>query len=374
MIRTIGWKELRELAAFRAENGLAVSLYLGLDPGRRGDLKTRLHSLLDEGFRQDVGALTHEQRGALNADLGRIGAFVEQEFDAAGAQGVAVFSSRLDNLWHAIPLAVPVEDELRIGPELHLWPLVPLVGRGNGTLVLLVGRERGEFFRLRGTRLVPVADHFDEQPRRHDQGGRSQARLQRHVDGLAHEHLRAVADELERAFRRMGAGRIVVACSEETWAEFASLLPADVIAAVVGWTPAEPHARPAELLELVAPLLDRSHAAVEAETVDRWRDEAGRNGRATGGWLATLEAATEGRVNVLLFRDGTNTAAWQCPACGRAELSDGKCPIDGRRLEPCADGLDLAVRRTLEHGGTALAIRGRDDLDAVEGVGAILRY
>lgn len=374
MIRTVGWKEVRELAAFRAENGLAVSLYLGLEQGRRGDLKIRLHSLLDESARQDIGSLTHERRAALHADLGRVGEFVEHGLDLGGAQGLAVFSSRLDNLWQTIPLAASVHDELRIGSELHLSPLVPLVGRGNGTLVLLVGRERGEFYRLRGNRLVPVAERFDEQPRRHDQGGRSQARLQRHADGLAHEHLRAVASELERAFRRMGDGRIVVACSEATWAEFAALLPADVTAAVVGWTPADPHARPAELLELIAPLLDRSHAEAEAETVERWLDEKGRNGRATGGWAATLEAATEGRVSVLLFRDGANTAAWQCPGCGRAELSDAKCPIDGRRLEPCADGLDLAVRRTLEHGGTALSIRGRADLDAVDGVGAILRY
>jgi peptide subunit release factor 1 (eRF1) len=374
MIRTVGWKEVRELAAFRAENGLAVSLYLGLDQGRRGDLKTRLHSLLDESSRQDLGSLTHERRSALNTDLERIATFVEQGLDTAGTQGLAVFSSRLDNLWHAIPLAAPVQDELRIGPELHLSPLVPLVGRGNGTLVLLVGRERGEFYRLRGNRLIPVAELFEEQPRRHDQGGRSQARLQRHVDGLAQGHLRAVASELERAFRRMGDGRIVVACSEATWAEFASLLPAEVTAAVVGWTPAEPHARPGELLELVAPILDRAHAEAETETVERWRDEKGRNGRATGGWAPTLEAATEGRVNVLLFREGANTEAWQCPACGRAELSDGKCPIDGRRLEASPDGLDLAVRRTLEHGGTALAVRDQPDLDAAGGIGAILRY
>jgi len=375
MIRTVGWKELRELAAFRADNGYALSLYLGFDPSRRSDVRTRLHSLLDDGAKNVPAGLTHEQRSAFKADLERTGEFVEAEFDSSGALGLAVFSSRLDNLWRTIPLAEAVEDELRIGGELHLAPLVPLVGRGNGTLVLLVGREQGQLYRLHGTRLVPVAERFDEQPRRHDQGGWSQANLQRHADELAHEHLRAVAGELERELRRMGGeSRIVVACPEETWAEFSGILSREVRAAVVGWTPAEAHVRAAELLDLVAPLLDRSHAETEAQAVERWRDEAGRNGRAVAGWAPTLEAASDGRVSVLLFREGVNREAWRCPACGRAGVEDGKCPIDGRRMEPCPEGLDLAVRRTLEHGGTAMAIRGRDDLDAADGIGAILRY
>jgi peptide subunit release factor 1 (eRF1) len=375
MIRTIGWKELRDLAGFRAENGSAVSLYVDLDPVRRNGLRTRVHSLVDEAGRRSLPALTHEQRAALQADLERIGDYVESEFDPSGVHGLAVFSSRLDNLWHTIPLAGSVTDDLRIGRELHLAPLIPLVGRGNGTLVLLVGREQGQIFRLHGGQLVPVAERFDEQPRRHDQGGWSQANFQRHADALAEEHLRAVAERLERELRRLGGdARIVVACPEETWARFSGMLSNDVRATVVGWTPAEAHVRTQELLELVAPLLNRSHAEVESKALERWHDELGRGGRATAGWAQTLEAASDGRVATLLFADGANRPVWECPACCRTSLEDGKCPIDGQQLEERHQGLDIVVRRALEHGGTALAIRGGAELDAAEGIGALLRY
>jgi hypothetical protein len=42
-------------------------------------------------------------------------------------------------------------------------------------------------------------------------------------------------------------------------------------------------------------------------------------------------------------------------------------------MEHRDDGLDLAVRLTLAYGGDLLAVQ-RQDLDPVEGVGAILRF
>ncbi len=43
-------------------------------------------------------------------------------------------------------------------------------------------------------------------------------------------------------------------------------------------------------------------------------------------------------------------------------------------MEESDVGLDLAVHQTLAHGGTVWAVRQHDDLEPVEGVGALLRY
>ena len=77
---------------------------------------------------------------------------------------------------------------------------------------------------------------------------------------------------------------------------------------------------------------------------------------------------------MLLFQEGTDHEAHRCPACGRAALDGGNCPLDGTRLERVDAGLDLAVHQTLAHGGTVWALRQRQDLDPVEGIGAVLRY
>jgi peptide chain release factor subunit 1 len=380
MAATVTWEGLRDLAAFRASNGCAISLYLDLDPSvspTAGDAASRVNSLVDEIVRSEAAnraELTHEQKQGLRADAARLSAFFAEQFSREGSRGYAVFCAGLDNVWQPLALSERVPDLVRVGRAFYLAPLVPLVGRGEGALVAVVGRERAELYRLRAGRLEELVEQFDEQHGRHDQGGWSQARYQRHIEKLVQDHLREFAEGVDRWVRRLRGPRLVVVCSEETRAEFEEALSHDVRKAIVGWTSAEAHAGPAELLQAVEPVLARWRAEQEASAVERWSEEAGRNGRAAAGWAQTLEAASDGRVELLLFQEGSDRRAWECPACGRLGVEGGTCPLDGTRMEASRDGLDLAVHQTLAHGGTVWALRERHDLEPVEGIGALLRY
>ena len=172
----------------------------------------------------------------------------------------------------------------------------------------------------------------------------------------------------------MRAPKIVLVGAEDVRTEFTDALSNEARDALVGWTSAQKHATAAEILEAVTPVLTKAEAKDEEETLARWREESGRNGRAAAGWANTLEAASDGRVEMLLFQEGADHAAYRCPACGRASLDGGSCPLDGTTLEPVDAGLDLAVHQTLAHGGAVWAIRHHDDLRPVEGIGALLRY
>jgi peptide chain release factor subunit 1 len=375
MAYTVNWEALRNLAAFRAERGIALSLYLDLDPSvapTAGDTATRLNSLLSHAAKKLDDGLSHEARKSLRGDLDRVATFVGTELDRDGAHGLAIFAAQLDGLWRPLLLTESVPGRVRVDTELLLTPLVPLVGRGDDALVAAVGRERGELFRLRDGRLQPIADRTEQQHGRHDQGGWSQARYQRHIEHRVQEHLQRVAAELARRARPGGAPIVVVA-TEETRATFAELLSKDVLDSIVGWTTAEAHAAPSELLKAAAPVLDRWRAEQDSHELERWREEAGRSGRAAAGWEPTLTAACEGRVAVLLYRQGADHGAWRCPRCGRAAAAEGRCPLDGEAMSP-VDGLDVAVHQTLSNGGAVRVLTDRPDLDPVEGIGALLRY
>ena len=380
MTMTMSLDGLRELAGFRGEHGCAISLYLNLDPGvspTAADVGTRVRSLLDAGGKSHGatrGDLAHEVRQGLRSDFGRIEEYFEREFDRDGAHGLAIFAAGPDNVWSVLPLPTPVPDTIRVADDFLLAPLVPLVGRATSALVAVVNREAGRVYALRNGRLEPIADRTEDAPTRHDQGGWSQANFQRHVDNLAHEHYKTVGEELERRFRQLQRPRIVVVCSEDVRPEFSAVLSTEVCDAIVGWAAVEQHAGPTELQAAVAPLLDAWRARREGEAVERWREETGRGGRGVSGWQATLEAASDARVELLLYAGGVRRDAYRCPACGRASTQPGGCPLDGTTLEPRDDGLDLAVRLTLASGGELLAVEHRRDLEPVEGIGAILRY
>jgi peptide chain release factor subunit 1 len=222
--------------------------------------------------------------------------------------------------------------------------------------------------------LQELGDYSDDTPGRHDQGGWSQARYQRHIEKLVQDHVKGVAEVLDRDRRRLHVPKIVLVCSEEMRSELLDALSTDAREAVVGWAPAEAHAGPAQLLQAVTPVLEQAEAKDEAEVLARWREDAARGTRAASGWEQTLEAASDGRVEVLLFQDGVDHAAFRCPACGRASATGGSCPLDGTSLERTDAGLDLAVHQTLSHGGEVWAIRHQQDLAPVEGIGALLRF
>ena len=379
MAADVSWDQLRDLAGFRARKGCAISIFLNLDPAFAAtapEVATKINSLIDEAEKHQAASregLSHQERKGLKADFERIRRFFDTDFNRDGARGFAVFSAGLDGVWRTLPLPDPVPDGVAVGPEFSLAPLAPLVGRGDGAIVAVVGRERGELFRLRAGRLEEVVDRTEKEPGRHDQGGWSQARYQRHIENLVFRHLRGVAEELDALERRTGAD-VVVVSSEETRAEFARLLSKEVEGAIVGWTQAEAHATPPEILEVVTPVLEQARARREGETLERWREEAGRGGRAAAGWDETLESASDGRVETLLFQEGARRPAWECPKCGRASAEPGECPLDGIPFEAREDGLDLALHRTLKHGGSAWAVRQHRDLEPVEGIGALLRF
>jgi peptide chain release factor subunit 1 len=377
---TITWEQLRELAGFRASKGCAVSLYVSLDPRESPTPKhveTRVSSLLVEAerlFDERKASLTHEQRQGLKGDVERIGAWFDDGFVRQGARGVAVFAASLDDFWSTLSLPDPVADDVKLEAELYLAPLARPASRAGRTLVGVVSRERGEVYRLEAGQLGEIADETTDVPGRHDQGGWSQARFERHIDEIVERHWRRVAETLDAHVRMLGGPHVVLVGAEDMRSGFEGLLSNEVKSCLIGWTAAEAHADAPQILAAVRPVLDRWWGGKEAELLDRWREEAGRNGRAATGWEQTLEAASDGRVELLLVQDGVDRPAYQCPVCGRAQVTNDPCPLDGAPMQIRDYGVDVAVHQTLAHGGTVHVICDRRDLEPVGGVAALLRF
>ena len=374
---TLTVDDLREVAGFRASGECAISLYADLDPSAAptaGDVDTRFNALLSEAEKLLAReSFSHDEREAVKRDLERIRSFLDNDFDRDGVRGLAIFAAG-EAFWQTFSLPERVPDAIKVRRDFHVAPLASRLGHDDGTLVAVVTRERGHVYRLRAGRLEEVLDETEEQPGRHDQGGWSQARYQRHIEKLVQDHYRGVAEALDGQVRKRGGPKIVLVAPEEQRSDVLDALQPDAKDAVVGVTHAAAHATAADLLEVVRPVLASARATEERELLDRWREEAGRGARAASGWGETVEAASDGRVELLLFAPGANRQLWQCPSCLRGSAEAGNCPLDGTPLEAVAEGLDVVVQRTLAHGGAVFPVAAQPDLDPVEGIGALLRY
>src|SRR4051812_42771695 len=371
---------IRELARFRAANGCAVSLYIDFDPSSVPTIPaehTKLNSAIDQAHKGSEEL--SESRGrnckmALRADFERLRAWAQSEFSRDGARALAIYASSADGLFRVVPLVDAVSEGFEVGPQLWLAPLVAQQGRGEGAIVAVISRERGLVYRLHGGRLEEVVDETEEVPGQHDQGGWSQARYQRHIENIVQRHIKTVGEEIDRTVRGNGRRHMVVVAPEEMRGEIESALSHEVKESIVGWTSVEAHASPDEVLEHVRPLLDEADARDEAQVLARWEELRGRGERFASGWAATLEAASDARVETLLLEDGATHKAWQCPQDGRAQIVPGNCPLDGTPMEEREDGGDTAVHLTIASGGSIVrpgaGALGGDG----EGVGAILRF
>jgi peptide chain release factor subunit 1 len=369
---------LRELAAFRAENGCAISIYVDFDTYATPTVpseKSKFHSRVDEAKKlADARARDRgrECRYALEADFQRIKAWGESEFDRDGAGSLAVFASSADGLFRIVPLVERVADGWEVGPELWISPLAGQLGRGNGSLVAVVSRERGVLYRVHDGRLEEASDDTEEVPGQHDQGGWSQARYQRHIENIVLRHLKTVGVEIDKTVHNRRP-HVVVVAPEEMRSDFESKLSHEARDAIIGWVSADAHANETELLRMVQPLLDEARAREDEATLERWKAERGRGGKVAGGWKQTLAAASDARIEVLLVAEGARHPAWSCPKDGRAYADGGTCPLDGTKLEQRDDAVDLAVHHTVLHGGSFVRY-GAGALGDADGIGAILRF
>ena len=339
---TVSLDGLRELSGFRAEHGCAISLYLDLDPSvaptagdaadaralaarRRGEVRTA----------RVARASRTRSRPGLKADFERL----EQYFDERVRPRRRARARRLrrrarQRLERAPACPGPFADTARVADDFLLAPLVPLLGRGDGALVAVVGRERGRVLALRAR---PAGG--DRRPHRGDAGPARPGRL---VAGALpapsrQPRPRALQGRSPTSSSSSSAGSAGPASSSSAARRRARSSPrrspSEVAEAIIGWTNAEAHASDAELYDgRVTPGSRSGARRARARRSSAGARRRAKGARGAAGWEDTLEAASDGRVELLLHQHGraarTPTAA---PRAGAPRSTRRRARWTGRR-------------------------------------------
>jgi peptide chain release factor subunit 1 len=377
-------EEVRRLVAHRGEH-LVISLYLDLDPEHFATAPARasqIRSLLDEAHREvaRLDDLGHEDKVALRKDIGRIESFLSSSSEPfRGARALAVFCSGRDELFATVKLSRPAQARVAIGRTPYVEPMIAALERRRW-LVALVNRRcarllSGSPERLTERERMEGAGWRGE----HDEGGWSQANYERSIEKDAMDHLRNVAETVNRRVRQERFDRVAIGGPHEVVVRFEELLAQEVRERLA---PGEvdvdlSSATEEQVRAEVETLVVQDECGRERGALDRLAAGVGAGGRAVIGVGGTLEALNERRVETLLLAPGFDQPGGRCPACGLLvdAPSDGaRCPADGSELTHVDHLREAVVESAVIQDAGVMVIRHHPDEEPRHGIGALLRF
>jgi peptide subunit release factor 1 (eRF1) len=374
-------EQVKRLIAHRGRHRV-ISLYLDLDPERFATPPARasqIRSLLDEATRdvERLDGLAHEEKVGLREDLKRIDSFLSSpEAPFKGARSLALFCSSADGLFEPIQLTRPVPARVAIEQVAYVEPMIEAVERRRW-LVALVNRRSARLLAGSPDQLRESERREDEVPGRHDQGGWSQANYERSIEKDAMDHLRAVAEIVNRRTREERFDRIAVGGPQEVVARFAELLADQVSDRLAPETIDVDiaSATEAQVRSAVEQIVLADERRDEADTLDRLESGLGSGNRAAAGIADTLAALNERRVQVLLLSGGFDGDGWRCPSCELLMVqADSRCPADATELQRIDHLREAVVEAAVFQDADVRVIRHHPEREPREGIGALLRF
>jgi hypothetical protein len=330
-----------------------LTAYVDLRPEAHGERPGARAELIAIRNRLDEIAEVHHAhtpaRRSLDADRQRLDGLLGEV--PPDVEGLAVFACSAAGLWEAIVAAEPFETDAAAGPIADLYQLAQLADADDPAVVALVDihstrlfvRRRGDLVERRGPEEPP------EEHRRHDQGGWSQARYQRHVDEQDRRFARVASDAIERLVERERAVAVVIGAEERASGVLLPSLSERTRALVVDVRHISMHATVDDVEREIEPLLAELDDDRARHTADRALAGAAAGALGAVGVREVERALDAGAVADLVL------------AAGRAGELD--------RWQRA--GL---IRRAILTNARVEIVRDHDALSATDGVAATLRF
>ncbi len=302
---------MRRLAEATSTDAPILSVYLdtrpeaqGGRPGERNELivvRDRLNAL------RDANELRSEARASFDEDRARIDELLESE-ELNETDGVAIFACDRIGLWEAIGAQTAFDTQVTAGPTAELFQLARLLDDQVSAVVAVVDTNTCRLFVTRRGALIERTgpDEGTAEHTRHDTGGWSQARFQRHVDMQDKRFAKETAEAIDRLVQREKPAHVILAGDERAISFLDPELPERVRPLVDHVARIDMRASVDDVREEIVPMLGALEEADGMAAADRavagWR--AGDLGIV--GVDATMAALEIGQVDELIIDEAVD--------------------------------------------------------------------
>lgn len=367
-------EQIRQLAAQGGSDDAFVSFYL--DTTRGDDAQEdRLRLYLKDEIKRvrDELSVNGHKREVERATL-QIEDYVAKFLDAS-TRGLAMFTCPSRDFFLPIELPVPLEPRVSIGSRPHIKPLAQLRQDYPPTAVVMVDAKSARIFELAYGRILYEIDHdHPETPRLHEQGGWSQANMQRHVRDHIDRHHKDVAEVLAKMIDSERFPCVIVSGQERNLANFRTFLPKRVEDRVIGNLHLDIRSDAQEIMDSSMALIRQHQARTRGERLIALEEAGRKNERGALGPESVTAAANMRSILHLFLHTDAVLAGWQCTSCRtighQVPLS---CPACGKEVRSVDLGEELIAAAETEDAAVEL-VPGPSSLLNYQGVGALLRF
>lgn len=370
-------QKLLELSQYRNQERPVISLYLTVDRSAPEDKHLIVLKNLSTEAEEQRGNLPGDVWREVREDFERIGAWV-RDHDVRSGEGVALFACG-EELWETVIVPYELPTRLSLSDRPQLRPLYRFLQRFERYLVILSDARDARVFEVTPAETREVLQVEGDTPGRHDQGGWSQARFQRHQDKMVEVHLENAANTAFRLFQMRGFDGVVLMGTEERTSSLIEHLHPYLRQRVLARVPMDMEATSDEIGEQALQIARERRRSLQRERLDEWEGNLkSDNGLGVAGLADTLRAAQQGQLMVLIMRADLHAEGGKCQQCGAlTDQADGTCDYCGGEIRRFEDVTEPLTTAAIDQGAELIFLAADGEghrLDPYGGVGAILRY
>lgn len=315
-------------------------------------------------------------RDPLGQAFDRVQEWIDEEFDVSN-KGAAIYTEIGGEWLEGLQFPVPIDNHVAIGPHPVVGTLAQILGRPHHYGVIVVDRE---WLKLIDVRLgVPVVEHqvkTSPYPTPGDvrAGGEAAKGYQKWKAEEARRFFKEFVHEIEEFVRRYRPDRLVLMGTEENVQRFVEFIPEELRGKLVHVDNAPVVPTTAAIVERLAPFFEEDALRVEAETVDRLREQIQQRYHAVAGVEETLDQLQEGKVDTLVLSRRLESSGVQCQRCGFYLVApNGACRYCGGEIETGVDLVEAMIRLAAEQ-EVEITFTDPGITEDFGGVGGLLRF
>lgn len=356
--------DIRTLVEFESHDAPVLTVYLNMDPSRRGAdvYKLALRALLDKA------------EGAAAEDIKRVQNYVEMGYNWQG-RGLVMVSCAGQNFWWARAFEVPVTDAAYVSFRANIRQLATLLDSYGRYGVIHVDSEGARLFVFNMGHLESADGYMGQEVKLHRAGGWAAARYQRHEKGTAHQNLQEVAEMAESFYRSADTRRLILAGTDKNVAQFRDLLSNRLRSMVVGSISVKSTAAPSEISDQALELVQKAEEEEDRRVADQILALANQGGNAVVGLERTLTAVQEMRAERVAVVGSFVQPAYRFVDSGLIVLEIQEDGVLGSgRIQELPDAVESVLRRALVQGIGVTVLDAHKGLEEAGSIGALTRY